>query len=98
MDSKIIKLNKTGGCVLYGMAGNSIHMMRIMVANENKTVLLILNPKTHLNIIFTCLRREKMREINNKIVTQCFDSLAIRLQTEDLKHLIPRPGLPGLQG
>ena len=32
------------------------------------------------------------------IVTHCFDSLAIRLWSEDLKHLIPRPGLPGLQG
>ena len=28
------------------------------------------------------------------IVTPCFDSLAIRLQSKDFKHLIPRPENP----
>ena len=28
----------------------------------------------------------------------CFDSLAIRLRSEDLKHNMPRPVSPGLQG
>ena len=28
----------------------------------------------------------------------CFDSLAIRQRSKDLKHLIPRDGLSGLQG
>ena len=36
---------------------------------------------------------------NNSIVQlYCFDSLAIRLQSKDLKHLIPIPVRPGLQG
>ena len=39
-----------------------------------------------------------MYKIYYKIVTYCFDSLAIRLQSEHLEHLIPRPGSPGLQG
>ena len=38
------------------------------------------------------------QEIYHKIVTHCLDSLAIRLQPKDLKHLNPRPVRPGLQG
>ena len=39
-----------------------------------------------------------LAQIYHRIVTLCFDSLAIRLLSEDLKQLIPLPARPRLQG
>ena len=37
-----------------------------------------------------------LHNMNTLMSNYCFDSLAIRLQPKDLKHLIPRPGRSGL--
>ena len=50
------------------------------------------------NLAKKMMQLEWKYKIYSKIVTYCFDSLAIRLWSKDLKHLIPGTGPPGLQG
>ena len=57
--------------------------------------ILRLNENTHSYPFYTV---SFIPELSVRIILRYFDSLAIRLWSKDLKHLIPRPGRPGLQG
>ena len=57
-----------------------------------------LNPARDTNVYYLKYFATLITQNIPKDSHYCFDSLAIRLQCKDLKHLIPGTGPPGLQG
>ena len=66
-------------------------MMRVKINNLNFNTNVVL-VSMQIDFVYSLLAISYFHD------NYCFDSLAIRLWSKELKHLIPRTGRPELQG